>query len=381
VGGSGGDLGRHEPCDQIVANRGVVGQPHQRRIPPLDLHLPEQRRHQSGRVLGVEAGRPWPPHLRQLRRVVTAGRGGKEGSSQGEDTVSLADGGGRLGQVVEHVDGHRGVEGVGQERQGGGVGLDHRQRMGAQHGGRGVQPDDPRSQRIGQRRSESAFPTADVQDALRFDPGQHLSDELVQAARRRQRRIHDARFPRVKRLDGFDLAAAPGVNPATLAALASCAWIDHGQPLVLLGDSGTGKSHLLIGAGIAACEQGRSVRYVTTAALVNELVEAADERTLAKTIGRYGRLDLLCCDELGYLHLDPRGAELLFQVITEREEKASIAVASNAPFGEWGQTFTDPRLAAAVVDRLTFNALIIQTGTDSYRLRATRRAKKGSATT
>jgi DNA replication protein DnaC len=200
-------------------------------------------------------------------------------------------------------------------------------------------------------------------------------------ARRRQRRIHDARFPRIKRLDGFDLAAAPGVNPATLAALAACAWIDHGQPLVLLGDSGTGKSHLLIGAGIAACEQGRSVRYVTTAALVNELVEAADERTLAKTIGRYGRLDLLCCDELGYLHLDPRGAELLFQVITEREEKASIAVASNAPFGEWGQTFTDPRLAAAVVDRLTFNALIIQTGTDSYRLRATRRAKKGAATT
>jgi DNA replication protein DnaC len=200
-------------------------------------------------------------------------------------------------------------------------------------------------------------------------------------ARRRQRRIHDARFPRVKRLDGFDLAAAPGVNPATLAALAACTWIDHGQPLVLLGDSGTGKSHLLIGAGIAACEQGRSVRYVTTAALVNELVEAADERTLAKTIGRYGRLELLCCDELGYLHLDPRGAELLFQVITEREEKASIAVASNAPFGEWGQTFTDPRLAAAVVDRLTFNALIIQTGTDSYRLRATRRAKKGAATT
>ena len=198
-------------------------------------------------------------------------------------------------------------------------------------------------------------------------------------ARRRQRRVHDAKFPRVKRLDAFDLGAAPGVNPATLAALAAGTWIDHGQPLVLLGDSGTGKSHLLIGAGIAACEQGRSVRYTTTATLVNELVEAADERSLAKTIARYGRLDLLCCDELGYLHLDPRGAELLFQVITEREEKASIAVASNAPFSEWGQTFTDPRLAAAVVDRLTFNALIIQTGTDSYRLRATRRAKKGGA--
>jgi DNA replication protein DnaC len=117
----------------------------------------------------------------------------------------------------------------------------------------------------------------------------------------------------------------------------------------------------------------------TAAALVNELVEAADDRALAKTIARYARLDLLCLDELGYLHLDPRGAELLFQVLTEREERASVAVASNAPFSEWGSTFTDPRLAAAVVDRLTFNAHILETGTDSYRLRSTR-TKKGTAT-
>ena len=94
-------------------------------------------------------------------------------------------------------------------------------------------------------------------------------------------------------------------------------------------------------------------------------------------MARYGRYDLLCLDELGYLHLDSRGAELLFQVLTEREERASIAVASNAPFSEWGQTFTDPRLAAAIVDRLTFNALIVETGSDSYRLRATHSRKKG----
>src|SRR6266536_1822315 len=105
-------------------------------------------------------------------------------------------------------------------------------------------------------------------------------------ARRRDRRVKEARFPRVKRLDAFDLTAAPEVAPATLATLAAGTWIDHGQPLVLLGDSGTGKTHLLIGAGIAACEQGRAVRYTTCAALVNELVEAADERTLAKTIAR-----------------------------------------------------------------------------------------------
>ena len=193
--------------------------------------------------------------------------------------------------------------------------------------------------------------------------------------RRKARRLVEAHFPRLKRLDEFDLAAAPNINPATLAALAKGAWIDAGEPVVLLGDSGTGKSHLLIGLGVAACEAGRRVRYVTCAQLVNELAEAADERVLSKVVGRYGRLDLLCVDELGYVSVDPRGAELLFQVLTEREERASVAVASNHPFSEWGQTFTDPRLAAAVVDRLTFRAHLIETGTDSYRLR-TARAKK-----
>ena len=101
---------------------------------------------------------------------------------------------------------------------------------------------------------------------------------------------------------------------------------------------------------------------------MNELVEAADEKVLAKTIARYGRVDLLCIDELGYMELDRRGAELLFQVLTEREEKNSVAIASNASFSGWTRTFTDPRLCAAIVDRLTFNGAIIETGTESYRL-------------
>ncbi len=193
--------------------------------------------------------------------------------------------------------------------------------------------------------------------------------------RRRARRIVEGRFPRLKRLGEFDCSANPNVSPAVIATLATGAFIDAGEPLCLIGDSGTGKSHLLIGTGIAACEAGRRVRYVTCASLVNELVEAADERALSRTVGRYGRLDLLLVDELGYVHLDPRGAELLFQVITEREERASIACASNASFSDWGATFTDPRLAAAVVDRLTFKALIVETGTHSYRLRSSRSAK------
>ena len=196
-------------------------------------------------------------------------------------------------------------------------------------------------------------------------------------ARRRIRRINEAKFPRTKRLTDFDHSALPDLPAATLAHLASGGWIDNGEPLVLLGDSGTGKTHLLIALGTAAAEQGRRVRYVTTAALVNELVEAADDKQLSRVVGRYARLDLLCLDEIGYVSLDPRGAELLFQIITAREERASIACASNAPFSEWGATFTDPRLAAAVVDRLTFNAHIIQTGTKSYRLGATRAATTG----
>ena len=188
--------------------------------------------------------------------------------------------------------------------------------------------------------------------------------------RRRIRRTKEAHFPRLKHLTDFDTSLSP-VDPATIGTLTAGGFIDAGTPVVFLGDSGTGKTHLLIGTGLAACHNGYRVRYVTAANLVNELVEAQHEHALSRLVGRYGRYDLVLIDELGYLHLDDRGAELLFQVITEREEHASIAVATNAPFSESANTFTDPRLCAAIVDRLTFNANIIETGTNSYRLRTT----------
>ena len=129
--------------------------------------------------------------------------------------------------------------------------------------------------------------------------------------RRAARRIHDAGFPRDKRIEEFSFDANPTVNPAVIHQLATCAWVKAGHPLCLIGDSGTGKSHLLIGLGTAAAEAGHRVRYTLASKLVNELVEAADDKQLSKTIARYGRVDLLCLDELGYMELDRRGAELL----------------------------------------------------------------------
>jgi len=172
-------------------------------------------------------------------------------------------------------------------------------------------------------------------------------------------------------LRAFDFAANPGIDPAVINTLATCEWVRTGGPLCLIGDSGTGKSHLLIALGTEAAMKGYRVKYTLATKLVNELVEASDDLVLSKTIARYGRVALFCIDELGYLGLDQRGAELLFQVLTEREEKNSLAIASNDSFGGWAKTFKDPRLCAAIVDRITFAGTIIETGTDSYRLAQT----------
>jgi DNA replication protein DnaC len=185
---------------------------------------------------------------------------------------------------------------------------------------------------------------------------------------------------RAAALSEIDFTANPLIDPGLIHTLAKGSWIRAGQPLCLIRDSGTEKSHLLIGLGIAAAEARFRVRYVTAAALVNELVEAADDKHLSRTIARYGRVDLLCLDELGYLELDRRGAELLFQVFTEREERASVAVASNSALSEWARTFTDPRLCPAIVDRITFEANIIETGTQSYRLRSSQRKHAKTST-
>ncbi|MGW7537817.1 IS21-like element helper ATPase IstB [Amycolatopsis sp. NPDC054798] len=190
--------------------------------------------------------------------------------------------------------------------------------------------------------------------------------------RRRTRLVREARFPRPKRIEDFDYTANPNITPEVVNTLTEPGWVSAGQPLCLIGDSGTGKTHLLIGIGTAIAEAGLKVRYTTTANLVNELSEAADERHLTKVYARYDKVDLLLLDEFGYLELDKAGAKLLFQLFTDREERRAIAIATNSPFSEWPKTFTDQRLCRAIVDRMTFNANIIETGSESYRVHATR---------
>lgn len=197
------------------------------------------------------------------------------------------------------------------------------------------------------------------------------------AERRRQRRIVEARFPRLKRLEDFRFEDNPAVA-AQIRELASGAFIERAEGVILLGDSGTGKTHLATALGIAACMASRRVRFTTTAGLVNELVEARDDKSLSRVVARYTRVELLILDELAYVPLAPAEAELLFQVLDERSETRSIVLTTNLPFGEWTKVFPEARLCKAVIDRLTFNAHIIETGTESWRFRQTvERQRKG----
>jgi DNA replication protein DnaC len=197
-----------------------------------------------------------------------------------------------------------------------------------------------------------------------------LEAEITERAERRERRrLIEARFPVIKNLEEFRFQDNPKIPQATIAALAQGSWIDDRESVILIGESGTGKTMLATALAVCACQQGRRVRFTTLAALANELQEAESKRELARVIARYARTELVVLDELGYLALPEGAAELVFQVISERNERASLIVTTNLPFGEWTKIFPDARLAKAVVDRITHRAHIIETGTESWRFR------------
>ena len=174
-----------------------------------------------------------------------------------------------------------------------------------------------------------------------------LDAELEERTERRhQRLIAEAHFPRLKRLEDFRFQEAPQVPAAQIRDLAGLGFVDRAEPVILVGESGTGKSHLAIGLGIAACLAGRRVRFVTTASLVNELREARDDRSLSRVVARYGRIELLVLDELAYVPLSAADAELLFQVLDERSELSALICTTNLPFGEWTKIFPEPRPGA-----------------------------------
>ena len=195
-----------------------------------------------------------------------------------------------------------------------------------------------------------------------------------------QARIRTAGFPVQKDFDTFDFTVVPALSKPKVLELARGEWIEQRANVCLIGSPGTGKTHCAIALGLAACRQGRRVRFYTAAALVTRLEEAQKQYQLERVLTQLDKTDLLICDELGYLSFSRSGAELLFQVFTERYERKSLLVTSNLAFSEWGQVFQGERMTAALLDRLTHRCHILEMNGESFRFRESmksKRSKKG----
>jgi DNA replication protein DnaC len=202
--------------------------------------------------------------------------------------------------------------------------------------------------------------------------------EMIERDRRKvERRIKAARFPVGKSLDSFDFAAIPKLNKMQVLELARCEWIERRENVIALGPSGTGKTHVALGLGLAACQKGLSVGFTTAAALVSEMMEARDERRLLRFQKQMAAYQLLIIDELGFVPLSKTGAELLFELISQRYERGATLITSNLPFDEWTETLGSERLTGALLDRITHHVNILEMNGDSYRLAQSRARKAG----
>jgi len=201
--------------------------------------------------------------------------------------------------------------------------------------------------------------------------------ELIDRERRMvERRIRQARFPTVKSLDSFDFGAIPSLNKPLVSELARCEFVDRRENVIALGNSGTGKTHIALGLGLAACQKGMTVGFTTASALVHELLEAREERRLLQLQRRLVGLKLLIIDELGFVPLSRTGAELLFEVFSQRYERGSTLVTTNLPFDEWTDVFGSERLTGALLDRLTHHVHILEMNGDSYRLKQSKSSRQ-----
>jgi len=198
--------------------------------------------------------------------------------------------------------------------------------------------------------------------------------ELIDRERRMvERRIRLAKFPAVKSLDSFDFKAMPSLNKMMVLDLARCEYVERRENIIALGNSGTGKTHIALGLGLAACQKGLTVGFITAAALVHELMEARDEKRLLRFQKQLAKYKLL-------VPLSKTGAELLFEVFSQRYERGSTLLTSNLPFDEWTEVFGSERLTGALLDRLTHHVHILEMNGDSYRLNQSQKRRKSPKT-
>jgi DNA replication protein DnaC len=205
-----------------------------------------------------------------------------------------------------------------------------------------------------------------------------LSAELEERERHAvARRIQEAKFQKVKTLEDFHFEEAPLISAVQIRKLAEGGYLSRHEPIIFVGEAGTGKTHLAKGLAVEACRQRKRVRFTTAAELVNELIEAKNQSELSRVRNRWLRYELIVIDEMAYVGVPEPAAELLFQVISGRAEQASVIVTTNLPFSEWNTMFANARLCKAMLDRLTDQAHIMDTGKESYRFRRTMERKKG----
>jgi DNA replication protein DnaC len=201
---------------------------------------------------------------------------------------------------------------------------------------------------------------------------------LDREARMIERRIKAAKFPAVKSLESFDFDAIPALNRKLVLDLARGEFVAHRENVISLGPSGTGKTHVASGIGLAACQRGIKTRFVTAAAIVHEMIEAQDDKRLLRLQRQLAGCELLIIDELGFVPLSKTGAELLFELISQRYERGATIITSNLPFDEWTSIFGDERLTGALLDRLTHHVHILEMNGPSYRLAQSRARKSAS---